>query len=103
MFIGGALALVKPIEKRYRTLGGTIKFNSKVVKILVENDKAVGIQLANGEEYRATISSRPATAVRRYSICLAVNTSMKRLKTGMTIRIFRLPDVHWAGGKTGFY
>ena len=51
--IGGALALVKPIEKRYRTLGGTIKFNSKVVKILVENDKAVGIQLANGEEYRA--------------------------------------------------
>ena len=51
--IGGALALVKSIEKRYRKLGGEIRFNSKVVKILVENDKAVGIQLADGKEYRA--------------------------------------------------
>ena len=51
--IGGALALVKPIEKRYRELGGEIHFNSKVVKILVENDKAVGIKLDNGKEYRA--------------------------------------------------
>ena len=51
--IGGALALIQPIEKRYRELGGEIKFNSKVVKILVENDKAAGIQLADGDEYRA--------------------------------------------------
>ena len=51
--IGGALALVKPIEKRYRQLGGEIKFNSSVVKILVKNDKAVGIKLADGKEYRA--------------------------------------------------
>jgi phytoene dehydrogenase-like protein len=51
--IGGALALVAPIEKRYRTLGGEIRFNSKVVKILVENDKAAGIRLADGSEYRA--------------------------------------------------
>jgi phytoene dehydrogenase-like protein len=51
--IGGALALVKPIEKRYRQLGGEIRFGSKVVKILVENDKAVGIRLADGQEYRA--------------------------------------------------
>ncbi len=51
--IGGALALVKSIEKRYRQLGGEIHFKSKVVKILVENDKAVGIRLENGQEYRA--------------------------------------------------
>ncbi len=51
--IGGALALVQPIEKRYRKLGGEIIFNAKVVKILVENDKAVGIRLAEGREYRA--------------------------------------------------
>jgi phytoene dehydrogenase-like protein len=51
--IGGALALVKPIEKRYRKLGGEIRLKSKVVKILVENDKAVGIRLADGQEYRA--------------------------------------------------
>ena len=51
--IGGALALVKPIEKRYRELGGEIHFKSRVVKILVENNKAVGIKLADGKEYRA--------------------------------------------------
>lgn len=51
--VGGALALVKSIEKRYRELGGEIHFNSKVLKILVENDKAVGIRLDNGKEYRA--------------------------------------------------
>ena len=39
--IGGALALVRPIESRYRQLGGEIKFKSRVTKIIVENDKAV--------------------------------------------------------------
>jgi phytoene dehydrogenase-like protein len=51
--IGGALALVRPIEKRYLDLGGKIHFNARVAKILVENDKAVGIRLADGTEYRA--------------------------------------------------
>jgi len=51
--IGGAMGLVKPIEKRYRKLGGEIRFKSKVVKILVDDDKAVGIKLENGKEYRA--------------------------------------------------
>jgi len=51
--IGGALALVKSIEKRYRKLGGQIYFNSRVAKILVENEKAVGIKLTDGREYRA--------------------------------------------------
>jgi phytoene dehydrogenase-like protein len=51
--IGGTLALIKPIEKRYRELGGEIHFNSRVEKILVENDKATGIKLADGKEYRA--------------------------------------------------
>jgi len=51
--IGGALALVQSIEKRYRQLGGEVHFKSKVSRILVENDKAVGIQLGDGKEYRA--------------------------------------------------
>jgi phytoene dehydrogenase-like protein len=51
--VGGALALVRPIEKRYRELGGEIHFKSRVAKILVENDRAVGIKLDNGKEFRA--------------------------------------------------
>jgi phytoene dehydrogenase-like protein len=51
--IGGALALVDSIEKRYLALGGEIHYNSRVVKILVEDDRAVGIRLADGSEHRA--------------------------------------------------
>jgi len=51
--VGGAPELVKTMEKRYRNLGGELHFESKVAKILVENDKAVGIRLENGTEYRS--------------------------------------------------
>jgi phytoene dehydrogenase-like protein len=51
--IGGALALVEPIQKRYRSLGGELRFNARVQKILVENDRAVGVRLADGTEHRA--------------------------------------------------
>lgn len=48
--MGGSLALSKNIEKRYLELGGQISYRSKVVKILVENDKAVGVQLEDGSQ-----------------------------------------------------
>ncbi len=51
--IGGTLPFVASIERRYRGLGGEIHFSSRVEKILVENDKAVGIRLADGTERRA--------------------------------------------------
>ena len=51
--IGGSLELVGYIQRRYLDLGGEIHFKSKVEKILVENDKAVGIRLADGTEHRA--------------------------------------------------
>jgi phytoene dehydrogenase-like protein len=53
--IGGAGELSKSIERRYLALGGKVHYNSKVEKILVENDKAVGIILADGSEHRADI------------------------------------------------
>jgi phytoene dehydrogenase-like protein len=51
--MGGALELVRLLEERYRALGGEIHFKARVDKILVENDKAVGIKLADGTEHRA--------------------------------------------------
>lgn len=51
--IGGAHGLAASIEKRYIELGGKVHYRSKVEKILVENDKAVGIKLTDGSEYRA--------------------------------------------------
>lgn len=51
--IGGALSLVGSIEKRYLALGGELHCKSRVVKILVEDDQAVGIRLVDGSEHRA--------------------------------------------------
>jgi len=51
--IGGALALVSYIQQRYLDLGGELHLKARVEKILVENDKAVGIRLTDGTEHRA--------------------------------------------------
>jgi phytoene dehydrogenase-like protein len=51
--IGGALPLAEAIEKRYLDLGGEVHYDSRVEKVLVENDKAVGVRLADGSEHRA--------------------------------------------------
>ncbi len=50
---GGSLEFSKAIEQRYRKLRGAIHYNSKVEKILVENNQAVGVKLADGTEHRA--------------------------------------------------
>ncbi len=52
---GGALAFSHAIEKRYLNLGGNIGYRSKVKKILVDNDKAVGVRLEDDTEHRADI------------------------------------------------
>lgn len=53
--IGGALALVGYIQRRYLDLGGELHLKARVEKILVENNKAVGIRLADGTEHRGDI------------------------------------------------
>jgi phytoene dehydrogenase-like protein len=53
--MGGSLEFAKAIEQRYLGLGGKIHYHSRVGKILVENDSAIGIQLTTGEEYRGDV------------------------------------------------
>jgi len=53
--IGGSLAFAQAIERRYRHLGGEVHYKSRVEKILVENDCAVGVRLTDGTEHRADI------------------------------------------------
>jgi phytoene dehydrogenase-like protein len=53
--IGGSMALSKNIERRYRELGGEVAYRSKVVKILTENDKAIGVQLEDGTQHFSNI------------------------------------------------
>jgi phytoene dehydrogenase-like protein len=53
--IGGSLEFSQAIEKRYLKLGGRINYNSRVEKILVEGNHAVGVRLAGGSEYRSDV------------------------------------------------
>jgi phytoene dehydrogenase-like protein len=53
--VGGAREFARSMEERYLSLGGTISYRSRVEKILVENDKAVGVRLSDGSEHRADI------------------------------------------------
>lgn len=50
---GGSLPLARRIEQRYRDLGGEMRYQALVEKILVENGRAVGVRLADGSELRA--------------------------------------------------
>ncbi len=53
--IGGSLAFARSIERRYVELGGEVHYRHRVEKILTENDRAVGVRLADGSEHRADI------------------------------------------------
>jgi phytoene dehydrogenase-like protein len=50
---GGSLEFARAIERRYLALGGQIHYKAQVEKILVENDKAVGVRLYDDSEWRA--------------------------------------------------
>ena len=50
---GASLDFARAVEKRYIDLGGEIRYRAQVEKILVEEDRAVGIRLYSDEEYRA--------------------------------------------------
>ncbi|MBN2393235.1 MAG: NAD(P)/FAD-dependent oxidoreductase [Anaerolineae bacterium] len=52
---GGSLEFARSIAERYTALGGEIHYRSKVDKILVENDRAVGVRLVDGTEHRADV------------------------------------------------
>ncbi|MGW1979431.1 phytoene desaturase family protein [Streptomyces sp. NPDC001889] len=68
---GGSLGLATSIEQRYLRLGGEVTYNAKVEEVLVENDRAVGVRLTDGREYRADIV---------ISACDGHTTMMKLLK-----------------------
>jgi phytoene dehydrogenase-like protein len=51
--VGGSLEFARSIATRYQELGGEIHYRQKVVKVLTEDNRAVGVRLADGSEHRA--------------------------------------------------
>jgi len=50
--LGGSLAFSRRIEERYLSLGGQMLYSSRVKRILVEQGRAVGVELQDGREVR---------------------------------------------------
>lgn len=50
---GGSLAFARSLEKRFTELGGKIHYSSPVSEVIIENDRAVGVSLADGSQVRA--------------------------------------------------
>jgi phytoene dehydrogenase-like protein len=51
--IGGSQAIIRLMEEKIASLGGKIRFGAKVESILVDNDRATGVALENGESVMA--------------------------------------------------
>jgi phytoene dehydrogenase-like protein len=51
--IGGAQAMIRLIEEKIAELGGKIRFKARVERVLVENEYAVGVELAGAERVMA--------------------------------------------------
>jgi phytoene dehydrogenase-like protein len=53
--LGGSLPMALTLERRYRQLGGRVQYQTRVEKILVEDERAVGVRFENGSEARADV------------------------------------------------
>lgn len=53
--IGGSRQVISHIAERYRQLGGEIHFQSRATELLVRNDRATAVRLADGSGYPADI------------------------------------------------
>jgi phytoene dehydrogenase-like protein len=51
--VGGSLEFSKSIERHYLKLNGKIRYKSRVDKIIVDNNRAMGVRLADGTEHLA--------------------------------------------------
>ncbi|RPI83230.1 MAG: NAD(P)/FAD-dependent oxidoreductase [Chloroflexi bacterium] len=53
--VGGSLPVALALEKRYKQLGGRVQYQANVEKILVENERAVGVRFEDGSEKYADV------------------------------------------------
>jgi phytoene desaturase len=76
----GCQDFVHHLVQRYKNLGGDVTYKATVEKILVKNNSAVGVQLANGEEYHADILVSAADGYSTIFKMLDGNYISKQLK-----------------------
>ena len=89
--VGGSRAFAQRIADRYESLGGTIHYRTPVRRILVKRDRAVGIELENGQKHVADMVISAADG--HWTIFEAlgsrhVDQSIRDLYDGKTLEVF---------------
>lgn len=79
--VGGGGGYVKGFTKNIKLHGGEIKTKSKVTKILIENNKAIGVKLENGEIIKADRVISNADPSITFLKLVGENNISKKLKT----------------------
>ena len=64
--MGGTGALVQALVKLFEELGGTVRLNSKVKQLLIEDGTATGVELESGEKLPAEVVVSNADVARFY-------------------------------------
>jgi phytoene desaturase len=64
--MGGTGALVQALVRLFEDLGGTLRLNSKVRELLIENGTATGVELTSGEKLPAEVVVSNADVARFY-------------------------------------
>lgn len=90
--MGGTGAIVKAMQKLIEEQGGTFHFNAEVDKILVDNEKANGIRLKDGREFKANsiVSNADVAWTYRHMIpeknrSTYTNRKLDRMKYSMSL------------------
>lgn len=83
--VGGSLEFARAVERRFLELGGEICYDHQVEKILVENDRAVGVRLYNNEIHRADYvisASDGRTTIYNMLDAKYINRKIERMYSG---------------------
>lgn len=67
--VGGVRLILKTLVKRFRSLGGQLMLRSAVAKILVEDDRAIGVELEDGRRIYAKHILSSAGMVETLRMC----------------------------------
>ncbi|QIQ03958.1 phytoene desaturase family protein [Streptomyces liangshanensis] len=98
---GGSLGLARSVEERYTKLGGRVDYRARVARVLVEDDRAVGVELRNGERHFADHVVSACDGVTTIQGLLGgryTSPRVEKLFTEMTAR----PDLLYPGMVSAF-
>lgn len=91
--VGGGMAIPLALRKALKKHGGEIRLNSRVTKILLENRRAVGVELTNGTKLRAKFVVSNVDPHQTYSNLVGLDNLSRGLKRKLDKTRYSLPAI----------